>query len=108
MAASSIDPLSLTEAVSDTGQKLAQCVGTAGETGTVVWEPAMATDTDGKPRQLTGAHVKPRKTQVLTGPGNGQAVITGLTIDEAETLSAQLNSGSLPVPVTLINIGPTQ
>jgi len=35
---------------------------------------------------------------------SGQAVITGnFTLDEAKTLARRLNSGALPVPITLIN-----
>lgn len=42
---------------------------------------------------------------------DGRAVITGqFTIDEANSLTAQLNAGALPVPVTVLeqrNVGPT-
>ncbi|MDD4142913.1 MAG: protein translocase subunit SecD [Bacteroidales bacterium] len=41
--------------------------------------------------------------QVNTAITNGQAVITGsFTLDEAKDLAKRLNSGALPVPVTLI------
>lgn len=55
--------------------------------------------------------------QVISAPtvqteiDNGQAVITGkFTIDEAKTLSIELNAGALPVPISLIeqrNVGAT-
>ena len=50
----------------------------------------------------------PTVQQVITG---GQAVITGeFSVEEAKKLSIAINSGALPIPVTLVeqrNIGPT-
>lgn len=153
-----VESTGVTEGMDDSGQKEAQCIGAAGETGSVVWEPALAQDTQGEDRQLTGAYLKPNTTQVLTRPGqcvpaclqleftdegsllfeqittrlinyplafflddqliwapqvrtaisNGQTLITGLSLDEANTLRIQLNTGALPMPVRLISIGPPQ
>ncbi|HET9475969.1 MAG TPA: protein translocase subunit SecD, partial [Dehalococcoidia bacterium] len=60
---------SVTEGTSATGQKEAQCIGSAGESGTVVWKPALATDSTGETRQLTGRYLKPNKAEVVTGIG---------------------------------------
>jgi len=62
-----VPPSSVTQGVSDTGAKEAQCIGTAGETGTVVWEPANAKDSQGQTRQLTGRYLRPNSAEVVTG-----------------------------------------
>ncbi len=51
--------------------------------------------------ELVGA---PTVTVPITG---GQATITGLDFDEARTLSIQLNTGALPVPLRVISVEET-
>ena len=57
---------SVTQGVNAAGQKEAQCVGTAGETGTVVWQAALAQDSTGETRSLTGRYLKANSAQVVT------------------------------------------
>jgi len=57
----------VTQGLSDTGAKQAQCIGSAGETGAVVWEPANAKDSQGQTRQLTGRYLRPNSAEVVTG-----------------------------------------
>ena len=144
-----VESLSVTEGADDSGHKEAQCLGPARETGTVVWEAAMATDAEGEVRQLTEVYIDSAEVRaepgmcvpacvlleftdggtllfeqittrlvnyplgfflddrLLTAPSvrsmisSGQTIITGLSVGEAKTLAAQLNSGPLPVPVKL-------
>lgn len=49
----------ITEGTSDTGAREAQCFGSAGVTGTVVWTPALGKDSTGQTRRLTGAFITP-------------------------------------------------
>jgi len=137
----------ISEATNDSGLKESRCLGNNGESGTVVWLPATAADSDGKVRALTGTFLKPNGADVVTAVsgcipacvnlafnqeggflfdqitgklvgkplaiylddeligapnvnsriGNGESVITGLSLDEAKTLKVQLNTGALPV-----------
>ncbi len=59
----------VTQGVSATGAKEAQCIGAAGETGTVVWEAALGTDSSGETRQLTGRYLKANSAEVVIGVG---------------------------------------
>ena len=58
---------SVTQGVNAAGQKESQCVGSAGETGTVEWQPALAQDSQGETRALTGRYLKANSAQVVTG-----------------------------------------
>ncbi len=49
-----------------TGAKQANCVGSAGETGTVVWVQATGRDSQGQVRALTGSFIKPNSANVVT------------------------------------------
>ncbi len=60
----------VSEGTNSAGQKESQCTGTAGETGTVVWQKALAKDSQGQTRQLTGRFLKPNSAQVVTGVSN--------------------------------------
>lgn len=60
---------SVTEGVNAAGEKEAQCIGSAGETGAVVWKPALAEDSAGETRQLTGRYLKPNSAEVVIGIG---------------------------------------
>ncbi|HSP56544.1 MAG TPA: hypothetical protein VLS25_13260, partial [Dehalococcoidia bacterium] len=142
----------ISEGTNAAGLKESQCTGTAGETGTVVWQAALAKDSQGATRALTGRYLKPNSAAVVTGVSgcvpacvtlsftgdgsllfeqittrllnyplgifldeeligaprvqsvisDGQTRITGLSIDEANTLKVQLNIGALPVEMHVI------
>ena len=130
-----------------------QCFSSAGEAGEVKWKQAIATDSQGETRALTGRFLRPNGADVIVGqtaqpavsleftgeggvlfqqitqrlagtPGfplaifldeelvsapnvdaaitGGQAIIEGVTLDEAKTLKIQLNAGALPVPLRTI------
>ncbi|MCH7576622.1 MAG: protein translocase subunit SecD [Chloroflexi bacterium] len=141
----SVGPQQVNTATVDDG-RVSQCLGSGGETGEVVWEPATGTDSQGTERVLTGSFLKANSTVVgppptvlieFTGEGSllfeqittelvdlplgifldeelvgaptvnqpitgGNSTITGLDFDEARTLSIQLNTGALPVPLRAI------
>ena len=126
-------------------QRISQCIGSAGEIGEVLWEPATATDSQNLERVLTGDFLRdadvlgppptvglefsreggllfekittelvglpmaifldeelisaPTVQQAISG---GNATITGLDIDEARTLTIQLDEGALPLEMRAI------
>jgi protein-export membrane protein SecD/preprotein translocase SecF subunit len=60
-----VDVQQISEATNDAGQKESSCLGNNGESGTVVWLPATAADSDGNLRALTGTFLKANGAQVL-------------------------------------------
>ena len=60
----------VSQGLNDAGQNEAQCVGSAGEIGAVVWQPALAKDSQGQTRQLTGRYLKPNAAEVVTSVGD--------------------------------------
>ncbi len=137
----------IAQSTPDTGTRGWACISDEGATGTVKWEPATGTDSNGQTRVLTGGLLRPNAAHVQAPPpvvtldfkpeggllfeqittrlvgyplaiyldeelvgapnvstaiSSGQAIIEGISLDEAKTLSIQINAGSLPVPLHTI------
>lgn len=86
----------VTEGTTDTGAKEAQCLGSAGETGTVVWTPALGKDSSGQTRRLTGAFIKPNGAKADVVP---QPVVTIDFTSEGSLLFEQITSRLVGKPL---------
>ena len=55
--------------------RVAQCVGSDGTIGEVLWEPATGTDSQGRERVLTGRFLRPNGADVDVGPAGPVAIL---------------------------------
>ena len=78
-------------------RRVSQCLGSEGETGEVVWEPATGTDSEGEERVLTGAFLTPNAEVV----GRPPTVAIEFT-DEGGLLFEQITTEVVGLPLAIL------
>ena len=82
------------------GKKIEQCVGSAGEQGTVEWEPATGKDSTGTVRNLTGSLLQGNKVTVtLQGQGCSPACVALEFNGEGSPLFEQITTRLVNYPL---------